>query len=492
MISSTTQAPSHNGLLVGDCRTTLPTLPEGTFHMVVTSPPYFRLRAYDGDEDGVEWPEVRYRPMRDLPEVVVPAGRTALGQEEEVTHYVGHLVEVMREVRRVLRPDGVLWLNLGDTYTSGSRDKHYEDQKSAGRKGGRPQGPQSGDLIGVPWRVALALQADGWVLRTDVVWAKRNMIPESVTGWRWEQCRVKVRAGRRGQQVYGARSSPGRPQSDWSHDVNLSAPEWAPCPGCDKCRANGGLVLRRGSWRPTRSHEAVLMLTRSERYFSDGESVREPHNLQYVQRRKSLSGDKSQTGRMDRRPVMSMRYDGVPLGNPDGRNQRDVWFLASYPSKIRHFAMMPPLLVERCLLSGPEHVCAACGTPWVRIVDRQTYREASGERPMDKTQCNVVRAGWRQGGPTRTTRGHRPACACGVGSVPPRVLDPFVGAGTVAGVAEVLGWCWTGCELSPNYAEIVPQRIAEVRTALRPTRDKRTPRKEPQAASPLRQLGFVV
>ena len=490
MLSSQIPSPSQEGILVGDCRVRLPELPANSFHAVVTSPPYFRLRTYEGNDEGVDWPEVRYRPMRDLPEVVVPAERAALGQEEEVSAYVGHLVDVMRQVRRVLRPDGVLWLNLGDTYTSGGRERHYEDRKSASRQGSRPQGAQSGDLIGIPWRVALALQADGWVLRTDVVWAKRNMLPESVMGWSWEPCRVKVRTGRRGTQAYGARSTSDRPQSDWNHDVNLSAPEWTRCLGCDKCRPNGGLVLRRGAWRPTRSHEVVLMLTRSDRYFADGEGVREPHNLQYVQRRNpdSFKGSKSGEGRSDRRPSMALRYDGVPLGNPAGRNQRDVWFLASYPSRLRHFAMMPPKLVEHCLLSGPTHVCAACGAPWVRVVDRQTYREMAGERQMDKTQCNVVRAGWRQGGPARQTQGFRPACGCGVGSVPPLVLDPFLGAGTVAGVAEVLGWRWTGCELSASYADIVPQRVEEVRAALQSTPRKR----EKPPSSTLRQLGLLV
>lgn len=218
--------------------------------------------------------------------------------------------------------------------------------------------------------------------------------------------------------------------------------------------------------------------------------MREPHNLQYVQRRKSARGDKSHVGRSDRQPAMSQRYDGVPLGNPAGRNQRDVWFLTSYPSRLRHFAMMPPLLVERCLRSGPEHVCAACGAPWARVVDRQTYRELAGERPMDKTQCNVVRAGWRQGGPARTTRGFRPCCACGAGADPPRVLDPFLGAGTVAGVAEVLGWRWTGCELAASYADIVPLRVEEVRAALRQTPSK--PRGVKIAGPPLQQLGFPV
>jgi DNA modification methylase len=125
-----------------------------TVQTCVTSPPYWGLRDY-GDT-GQEWPEVAYSPMPGLPPMTIPAQTAALGLEADPWAYVGHLVEVFRAVRRVLRADGTLWLNLGDCF-------------------------QDKQLQGIPWRVAFALQADGWYLRSDIVWAKPNPMPESIT-----------------------------------------------------------------------------------------------------------------------------------------------------------------------------------------------------------------------------------------------------------------------------------------------------------------------
>lgn len=128
---------------------------------IVTSPPYFGLRDYG--VPGTDWPAVTYAPMADMPEMVVPAMTCPLGLEPSPTAYVAHLVLLFRELRRVLADDGTMWLNLGDSYSGGNR------------------GLPGKNLLGIPWRVAFALQADGWILRNDVVWAKPNAMPESVT-----------------------------------------------------------------------------------------------------------------------------------------------------------------------------------------------------------------------------------------------------------------------------------------------------------------------
>lgn len=132
----------------------LATLEPESVQSCVTSPPYWGLRSYD--DAGQEWPEVTFAPMSGLPCSTVPAMTAALGLELNVEEYVGHLVAVFREVRRVLREDGTLWLNLGDC---------FEDKAVAG----------------IPWRVAFALRADGWLLRSDIIWQKANPMPESVT-----------------------------------------------------------------------------------------------------------------------------------------------------------------------------------------------------------------------------------------------------------------------------------------------------------------------
>jgi len=150
-------------LLLGDCRETLKTLPDGSVNCCVTSPPYFGLRSYNG-------------------------GDAELGKEETPEAFVSNLVELFREVRRVLRDDGTVWLNLGDSYVgTGAKGEHKDPKHPEGRNAQketptnyRVQGLKSKDLIGIPWRVAFALQADGWYLRQDLIWAKPNAMPESV------------------------------------------------------------------------------------------------------------------------------------------------------------------------------------------------------------------------------------------------------------------------------------------------------------------------
>lgn len=172
----------------GDARRVLPLLSEKSFHTCVTSPPYWGLRDY-----GI-------------------AGQ--IGAEYSIEHYIANLVELFEGVRRVLRDDGTLWLNLGDSYTSGGRTWRAPDKKNAARamsyRAPTPQGLKPKDLIGVPWRVAFALQAAGWFLRSDIIWNKPNALPESVKD------------------------------------------------------------------RPTRVHEYVFLFSKSERYFYDHAAVLEP------------------------------------------------------------------------------------------------------------------------------------------------------------------------------------------------------------------------
>ncbi len=174
-------------ILVGDCRKLLQQIPDGTLQMCVTSPPYWGLRDY-----GV-------------------AGQ--IGAESTIDAYCADLVAVFREVRRTLRDDGTLWLNIGDSYTSGGRTWRDVDDKNSARgmdyRAPTPAGLKPKDLIGVPWRLAFALQADGWYLRTDIIWSKPNGQPESVRD------------------------------------------------------------------RPVRSHEYVFLLSKSERYFYDADAIRE-------------------------------------------------------------------------------------------------------------------------------------------------------------------------------------------------------------------------
>lgn len=302
-------------VIIGDCIEGIRTLPDQSVHTCVTSPPYFGLRDYG------------------------MAGQ--IGLEDTPDAFVARLVDVFREVRRVLRDDGTLWVNLGDSYAGYHGNKNAlmptsatngwtngTNENSRGDK--RPQdiGLKQKDLLGIPWRVAFALQADGWYLRQDIIWHKPNPMPESVT---------------------------------------------------DRC---------------TKAHEYVFLLSKSARYFFDAEAIKEPS---------AYPGDNRASRRDLRKEIDPFCADNgsrARTGNPTGetRNRRSVWTVTTKPYAGAHFATFPPDLIEPCILAG----CPVGGT----------------------------------------------------------VLDPFGGSGTTAGVAMRNGRNAILCELNPEYAALMPERIA--------------------------------
>lgn len=220
-------------IIVGDSRERLRDIADETFQCCITSPPYWGLRDYDYEAQ--------------------------IGAEEKIEDYINNLVSVFREVRRTLRTDGSLWLNIGDSYTSGGRKWRAPDKKNEGRamnyRPETPEGLKPKDLIGVPWRLAFALQADGWYLRSEIIWNKPNCQPESVKD------------------------------------------------------------------RPTRSHEHIFLLTKSDKYFYDHEAIKEP---------------------------------AIVNGKTNGKqkNRRDVWNINTEGFNGAHFAVFPSQLVRLCMLAG--------------------------------------------------------------------------------------------------------------------------------------------
>lgn len=314
-------------ILTGDVLETLKGVEDKVVQTCVTSPPYYGLRDY-----GV-------------------AGQ--IGLEETPQAYIERLVQVFREVRRVMRDDGTLWLNLGDSYNGSGKGANADG--SAGKAGKISQGnrgTQEGkftksdvdglkpkDLLMIPARVALALQADGWYLRSEIVWHKPNPMPESVRD------------------------------------------------------------------RPTKAHEMIYLLAKSQKYYYDAEAVREP------------SVDKeSYSGRRKRGEKSIFKNNGYsPNMNPQTfdkggeyivgktypfRNRRDVWTVTTKPYKGAHFATFPPDLIEPCILAGSK----------------------AGDL----------------------------------------VLDPFMGSGTTMAVALKHGRRGLGCELNPKYVELAKERLAKV------------------------------
>ncbi|HEX8838786.1 MAG TPA: site-specific DNA-methyltransferase [Candidatus Acidoferrum sp.] len=370
-------------IIVGDCRNVLRTLPADSVHCVVTSPPYWGLRDY-----GV-------------------SGQ--LGLEPTFTEFIDKMVEVFREVRRVLRPDGTLWLNLGDSYTSaggggearmvelhGERDTDFRrGTVEQGRSGKRPfasVGLKPKDLCGIPWRVALALQADGWWLRQDIIWSKPNPMPESVT---------------------------------------------------DRC---------------TKAHEYLFLLSKSARYFYDAEAIKEI-SVEPLRAREAGNGESA----VDRK---TRGFDNC-MGNTGSRNRHSVWEIATSPFPEAHFATFPPALVEPCIKAGTSEkgCCSKCGAPWERQVEkikRGDWLKGKTDEVRFSSGNTRNQAGgqkeWDSYVPAKTL-GWSPTCTCQAPVIPCTVLDPFGGAGTTGLVADRLQRNAVLIELNPTYAAMAEQRI---------------------------------
>lgn len=422
---------SHVTLLRGNALLVLPTLPAESVHCVVTSPPYWGLRDYGlapqlwGGEAGCahEW-DVGTFCRR------CGAWRGSLGLEPTPELYVEHLVAVFREVRRVLRKDGTLWLNMGDCYANGDKRGYAKDrvtaQDSLQRSNlganfiGAPNRLWNGlapkQLVGMPWRVAFALQADGWWLRAEIIWAKPNSMPESVTD------------------------------------------------------------------RPTRAHEYIFLLARSERYFYDAAAIAEPASEATHARISQASLDEQRGGfkqelykqgfpgqkNRDRKPVeivqaLARKFDRN--GRTDlNRNARTVWEISTQPYPEAHFATFPEELARRCILAGSSHrACEQCGAPWRRIVEatggtigRAWHDHADDERVGQRRENMANGTGYQ-----RMEKGWEPTCKCegNTGSARCTVLDPFGGSGTVAQVATGNGRDGIYIDLKPEYLELARQRI---------------------------------
>lgn len=355
----------------------------------------------------------------------------SLGLEPTPDLFVEHIVEVFRGVRRVLRPDGVCWVNLGDSYISHASSPSGRDDpqlpavwatREDSHRTTKAPGLKPKDLCGVPWRVAFALQADGWYWRSCLPWLKRSAMPES-------------------------------------------------------CQD-----------RPTTAIEYFFLFTKSVQYFFDMDAVRmqaAPATLERDKYSRVLENDGPQ----------SVRHDHETTVNPAGRSFRnsDLFYQSldapfgmiaseegplaldvtpeSFPEA--HFATFGQKLIEPLILAGTsEHgCCPKCGAPWERLVERETLREHAPTREMSKTPLNVVRAGWRKGGPASETTGWRPTCKQDCRQinsdgyygqpepVPCTVLDPFAGSGTVGQVAKRLNRNAILIEAKEEYCEMARARV---------------------------------
>lgn len=372
------------------------------------------------------------------------AWRGVLGLEPTPEAFVEHIVEVFRGVWRVLRDDGTLWLNLGSSYNSqGGHSVPEQDGRSnhAVRqmmKGANAPGFKPKDLVPIPWMVALALQQDGWYLRSDIIWSKPNPMPESVRGSHWSRHRVK---GQDNQTVID-------------------------CPGCFKCTPNDGYIRYQSAGRPTKSHEYLFLLAKQPTYYYDAEAIREPaiHEGRVVK----ATGDQSKNGQSA--DGVNNRNTAVGFTKHDtivsGRNKRTVWTVATQAYLGAHFAAFPEALVRPCIQAGTSEwgCCAKCGAPYERIVEVRDPNGRLGKGYHD--HANDLVRGQRgvfpaDGAPTKVTQGWRKTCQHRAEVVPATVLDPFLGSGTTALVAQKLGRRCVGIDASAEYLEMAVDRTNE-------------------------------
>lgn len=410
-------------LYQGDALAVLSEMPAESVDCVVTSPPYWGLRDYgtgtwDGGNPDCDHKAPERQPRSERPDshgfgtrsvlAAQDAGATAyrdvcgkcgarrvdqqLGLEPTPDQYIANMVAVFRQVRRVLRPHGTCWINIGDSYmanvgTQAPQTKQHVGSGFCGPNRTPQQGLKLKDLVGIPWQLAFALRTDGWYLRSEIIWAKPNPMPESVTD------------------------------------------------------------------RPTKAHEQIFLLTKSPRYWFDQEAVREPH----------ISDGRG--GFSNKETLKSIRLQASHAPslvnaevNPNGRNIRSVWEIATEPYPDAHFATFPRELARRCILAGcPVEVCATCGKARERLVAREISNRVdggqglNGDRADGGKACNAERSyttvGWSDCGHNDYTPGI--------------VLDPFIGSGTVAHVARHHGRHTIGIELNPVYADLCAKRTQQ-------------------------------
>jgi DNA modification methylase len=378
-----------NKIEFGDCREIMKRwIDEGVkIQTCITSPPYYGLRDYGVDGQ--------------------------VGLEKSVDDYVNNMVEVFNHVKELLTDDGTLWLNLGDTYSdtrwsSGGgqiMNKNKDEHRSLQHE--KNTGLPSKNLIGIPWKVAFALQADGWILRQDIIWQKPNPMPES----------VRDRCTKSHEYIFLLSKSP---QYYFDH-----------------------VAIKEPSVNPE----------------------------SYKGRRKRSSMTEQSEIIMDKFGATRSGFKNIEEGKTyPTRNKRDVWKVNVRPYKGAHFATYPTALIEPCILAGTSEKghCPVCNARWKRMkIDTgerhdvevytgkavKDYEHAKAQNPSDtkrrvlESMSKIYKYEWI------------PTCECKLEPVPDIVFDPFMGSGTTAQVALQHGRQYLGCELNKEYEKLQQERI---------------------------------
>jgi len=361
-------------IIKGDCSESLKKLDDKSVNTCITSPPYWGLRNYNDEEK-------------------------QLGLEDTPEEFVNNLVGVFQEIKRVLRDDGTVWLNLGDSYMGGGGGNY--NKTGISQAGGqhltnvrnrkdfiRKSGVKAKDLVGIPWRVALALQQDGWYLRQDIIWHKPNPMPESVT---------------------------------------------------DRC---------------TKAHEYIFLLSKNPKYYFDNEAIKEDCIT------KGVANSPSKIKAVD--GVGGFRDNISKFKGTSKRNKRSVWTVTTKPFKAAHFATFPMDLIEPCVLAGcPEKICTDCGKPYERVMQKpkQLEVERNKRSGLDDRKVGGVLDKYNKENPP-IDLGVQKQCDCETNETKAgTVLDPFAGSGTTGIVAANNERNAVLLELNEEYVNLAKERI---------------------------------
>ncbi len=490
-----------NKVVVGDCVAVMQSWPAGSVDLVVTSPPYWGLRDY-GEETVKVWggdPECEHEWVKSKsslrerhhgegsktffkdcwsPEASLKrhiatnkltktdpksnfcakcgAWRGGLGLEPHPQLFIDHLVEIFREVKRVLKPSGTFWLNLGDTYFGGASSKAQGKHERLGsslviRKNGvNRAGTESNWLqpkqkLMIPARVAIALQHDGWILRNDIIWHKPNAMPSSVKD-RLTCVYDHVFLFVKQRHYYFDLDAIRKPHSA-STIQRITQPNVMNQQGGEKQIALRGKKISPKD-RGSRSADMVKSLAENyeEWYFSE----REKKSWHDHEHDKTMGFGQQKRG---------FKVKNIP--HPKGKNPGDLWRIPTNPFPGAHFATFPPKLINPIIkASCPRWICSQCGKPRTRITKDKSIERF--ELPKDDPRYRPARYEGKYSGGQRyhsfETIGWSD-CGCEADWVSGVVLDPFAGSGTALRVARKLGRRFIGIEINPEYAAMAEERV---------------------------------
>ena len=428
-----------NQILCGHDLDILPTFPVNSIDTIITSPPYWGLRVYGGDEVKVKWSD---------------GSHCQLGLEPTFELYIEHMLEITAGLKRVLKKTGSFYLNMGDTYGGsycGTGDTRGERSQSISRVKlySKKPSPQvkyiQKCLLGIPWRLALAMIDQGWILRNSIIWHKPNAMPSSVKD-RLSNTYEFLFHFVKNRKYYYDLDAIREPQK-YPEDVARRMMQ-------DKLAEVNPFKKGTAECRHTKiqSEQAEMFGSPRARYHRNPDP---------------RGNDKGGPG-----SFAVFKSEHPSYTNPAGKNPGDVWTIPTHPYPEAHFATFPEALCEKPIIAScPYAICKQCGLPRVRVVRTELVNvrphklhKGMARESVDTNDPHYMPAAFArtgvQGENKYTTTGWTD-CGCNAGFEPGIVLDPFCGKGTACVVAKKLGRRWIGIDISRKYCDMAEREMAK-------------------------------